>query len=151
MTYHVYRIDFLPTGQIYFGSTNDPDYRWMTHKQEMRNGNTDPVYVAMRLHGLENTTFTVVSAHPTRNSATTVEVDYIRAGKHLGNLLNRSDGGVWDRPGHEGGSNVRNRTYSVGPKMTREEARRDYWRRVREGKVEPPLDWIDGRIQWPVK
>jgi group I intron endonuclease len=149
MTYYVYRIDCKPTGQVYYGSTNDPPGRWQEHIAEQ--GSKKPLYQALETYGVGQFTMSVIEEHPTRYLATCSETRWIKVAKQAENCLNVAKCTIADRPCSHGGSRDRHKPTGTPLNTTcgKQTAIRDYWRRVREGVVEAPLDWLDGRIVRP--
>lgn len=63
MTFYVYRIECRPTGQMYYGSTNNLQDRWLGHLRSMRENDDRPLYQAMREHGVGQFIMTALSTH----------------------------------------------------------------------------------------
>ena len=53
----IYKIQNLINGKIYIGQSVHIKARFNAHKSEARNGNTRPLYNAIRKYGVENFSF----------------------------------------------------------------------------------------------
>lgn len=151
-------IQCLPTGQTYVGHTNDLAGRWRDHKVGMVNGSPKPLYTLMRQQGIENFTYFVLESYESRYEASTREAKEEVALRSSGKCLNVGKVAIWDRPTWDTtgkdrqpskASAVRDRSKPRRGHRRPPEERNEYWRKVRAGEIEAPLDWIDGRIVGP--
>ncbi len=134
----VYVIECVPTGQLYYGSSHRPQNRWKEHKRKANVGKCR-LYRTIREHGKENFTFVSLCRFQTRKLAREFETTCILNAYKDGRAINQTlpDG----RP-----LSGRSKVTTSASEQRRKADRADYWRRVREGVTQPPLDWVDGKI-----
>ena len=56
----IYKIQNLINGKIYIGQSVHIQARFNQHKNEAKNGNTRPLYNAIRKYGIENFSFEII-------------------------------------------------------------------------------------------
>jgi hypothetical protein len=166
LPHYVYVIQCTQDNRVYYGSTHDPKSRWKGHKKCLREEERTErgLYRAMLDYGVGTFTLRTVAVFPSRKLARDFETGCIVGAYHTtgtfnlalpdGRLLSSIKGqlilpvgsqepqvvlGVIEAP------TVREKPLS-GAKRKRLEARREYWEKVRNGEIEPPLDWVGGRI-----
>jgi group I intron endonuclease len=81
--HYIYIIHNEINDKIYVGQTNKPKYRWWKHKNHAIKGDRDqPIYLAMRKHGIKNFSFTLIEKLETLDAANKAEeywIDLLRA------------------------------------------------------------------------
>lgn len=61
---YLYCISTSKTGKKYLGMTNNPYQRWEAHKKLAREGDTRPLYKAMRNYGIKTFNFAILCNGP---------------------------------------------------------------------------------------
>ncbi len=166
LPHYVYIIQCTEDSRVYYGSTHDPKGRWNGHKDSIYH--TDrcdrSLYRAMLDHGVGTFTLRTIAVFPSRKLARDFETGCIVGAFHTTGTFNLAlPDGRWlsnikgqlilpvgsQEPqatlGKPKEPEVREKTLSVA-KSKRLAARREYWEKVRNGEIEPPLDWVNGRV-----
>jgi group I intron endonuclease len=74
----VYKVTNMVNGKVYIGKADDLAQRWREHKSEARRGRrTQPLYAAIRKHGIENFSLEVLSEHDSPEEAYAAEIETI--------------------------------------------------------------------------
>lgn len=165
LPHYVYIIECTKDSRVYYGSTHDPKSRWNMHKRDRNDDRYKRgLYQAMLEHGVGAFTLRTLAVFPSRKMARDFETGCIVGAFHTtgtfnlalpdGRLLSSIQGKLILPMGSEepqvtyGKPVIPVTTEKVlGVRASKRlEERREYWRKVREGEIEPPLDWVNGRI-----
>jgi len=96
----------------------------------------------MREYGKENFTFVILCKFTCRKQALEFEATCIQNAYTDGRALNK----LLPNGRTLGSATAMREGGTPAAEKRRQAERKDYWRRVRAGLVQPPLDWVNGRI-----
>lgn len=88
----IYKIQNLIDGKIYIGQSVHIQARFNQHKSEAKNGNTRPLYNAIRKYGIENFSFEIIEECP-KEKLNEREVYWIKKYNSFNNGYNLTPGG----------------------------------------------------------
>lgn len=165
LPHYVYVIQCTQDSRVYYGSTHDPKGRWKGHRDSryLPDKADRGLYKAMTDHGVGEFSMRTIAVFPSRKIARDFETGCIVGAFHTtgtfnlalpdGRLLSSIKGQLILPIGSTEPQVVFPETVTVkGRKVVntrqgrRLAARREYWEKVRNGEIEPPLDWVEGRI-----
>lgn len=166
LPHFVYIIQSTEDSRVYYGSTHDPKGRWEDHRKSIHceRKSERALYKAMKEHGVGKFTLRTIAVFPSRRLAKDFETGCIVGAFNTtgvfnivlpdGRLLSSIQGKLILPMGSEDPQVTFAETFTnIGGTKTisnakgkRLAARREYWDKVRKGEIEPPLDWVNGRI-----
>ena len=167
LPHYVYIIECTQDSRVYYGSTHDLKGRWKGHKKCVNDGERSErgLYKAMTDHGVGAFTMRTLALFPSRKMARDFETGCIVGAFHTtgtfnlvlpdGRPLSNIKGQLILPVGSKESQVVlglpkepvlRQEKPLSAARVRRLAERKEYWRKVREGEIEPPLDWVNGQI-----